>query len=578
MPERARRFSGQPSGRCREIRSIVPDAKIGAIRPAACREFIFARDVFKKAGKEFNVFPLDPYPFNLDGDSVDFGLEDVFKKAIQITKDYGINQPVYISEVSWPLDISVAPDSKEAKHQANQLTKTYLLSRMTKGYDIMCMWFIMSRGHRYASLWQFSGPMPAVPAYSAVARIVENTLESKQIDLGATIKAAVFRKSNHADATIWSKDADNKIKFSISTDPDHISITDMMGNPFSTEVKGSRITIELGNSPIYLSKKGKGAFRELCQIFSQSEFNVDTPVKMTSFSLRKEKGTLCLINQTNQDLAANISLYLPETKSLYKKIKIAKGKTVSVKFDLPGQLKQGEAKIEVMCKGFDEKVTASFPLELGETRRIAFPVKIDGNLMEWKGVKPIQLNSAKNLFAPELGCHMWKGPEDLSALVYTGWDKDNFYFAAEVTDDEQFNNKTGRDIWNGDSLQFAFNPISYFHLDKQVKSPGFSDNDFDLAIALTKKGNSCFQYCGNKLWEESEFVVKRDEAKKKTFYEVRIPLKSLHILPEVGTVFGFNFVIFDDDNGNGYRYWMELTKGIAGGKNPSLFKKFILAE
>ena len=44
-----------------------------------------------------------------------------------------------------------------------------------------------------------------------------------------------------------------------------------------------------------------------------------------------------------------------------------------------------------------------------------------------------------------------------------------------------------------------------------------------------------------------------------------------------GKVFGFNFAALDNDLKK-VDYWMGLTYGICGGKNASLFKKFILTE
>jgi hypothetical protein len=49
-------------------------------------------------------------------------------------------------------------------------------------------------------------------------------------------------------------------------------------------------------------------------------------------------------------------------------------------------------------------------------------------------------------------------------------------------------------------------------------------------------------------------------------------------MPKPGRVFSFNFVLFDDDTGAGQTYYYQLSPGITGGKNPALFKRFVLRE
>lgn len=114
--------------------------------------------------------------------------------------------------------------------------------------------------------------------------------------------------------------------------------------------------------------------------------------------------------------------------------------------------------------------------------------------------------------------------------------------------------------------------------DRKKEGIGYDSDDYDLGVALTKEGPLFHQWYGphSGLLAGSEFVVVRDEAKKKTFYEIRIPFTYLSISPKEGAVFGFNFAVFDDDTGSGQKHWMQLTRGITSGKNPSLFKKFVL--
>lgn len=50
------------------------------------------------------------------------------------------------------------------------------------------------------------------------------------------------------------------------------------------------------------------------------------------------------------------------------------------------------------------------------------------------------------------GRQLWQGPQDLSASVKFGWDRNHFYFAAKVVDDAPSPPRFGRDLWRGDHI------------------------------------------------------------------------------------------------------------------------------
>ena len=95
---------------------------------------------------------------------------------------------------------------------------------------------------------------------------------------------------------------------------------------------------------------------------------------------------------------------------------------------------------------------------------------------------------------------------------------------------------------------------------------------------MTRSGIKTNKWYGRTtdFWETCEAVVKRKN--NKTFYEIKVPFKSIQLKAKEGTVFGFNFVIFDDDEGAGHAYYYQNSRGITGGKSPRRFKKFVLTE
>jgi hypothetical protein len=117
-------------------------------------------------------------------------------------------------------------------------------------------------------------------------------------------------------------------------------------------------------------------------------------------------------------------------------------------------------------------------------------------------------------------------------------------------------------------------------VDGDLAKDGYAEDDYEMGVALTKGGTSVYEWHGldKDVWKRGEAVVRRNENGRKTVYELKIPWSVLKIKPVKGKVFGFNFVIFDDDEGAGASYWYQLSGGITNGKRPCLFKKFVLAE
>jgi hypothetical protein len=109
---------------------------------------------------------------------------------------------------------------------------------------------------------------------------------------------------------------------------------------------------------------------------------------------------------------------------------------------------------------------------------------------------------------------------------------------------------------------------------------GYDPDDSEFGIALTPKGPQTFQWSGSpdgagRFPPGAQLAVKRVD--DTTVYEWTVPWELLKLAPQPGRVFGFNAVFLDvDQKGKTARYWMGLTPGICGGKDPAAFHDFVL--
>jgi hypothetical protein len=215
-----------------------------------------------------------------------------------------------------------------------------------------------------------------------------------------------------------------------------------------------------------------------------------------------------------------------------------------------------------------------------EVARLAKAVRADGVLDEWD--KPLAVLSGPDDIFPERfrlpppedagpDAASWRGAKDLGAKVCLGWDGDALCVAAEVTDDKHFNAYATQNIASGDALQIGL-----------VTGEGVRWN---IGLALTKTGVAFHQWegAGDALAKTANVAVARDDpaaggisAGGVTRYELRLPLAALGLKP--GEEFGFNAVVFDDDDGFGQCYRLQLAPGLAEGGRAGAYPRFVLAE
>ena len=197
--------------------------------------------------------------------------------------------------------------------------------------------------------------------------------------------------------------------------------------------------------------------------------------------------------------------------------------------------------------------------------------EFDGDISDWSNAYPTYINIPDNPSSAE----EWKA-SDVAARVFAKWDDNYFYLLADVYDNIQNQLKHESTIYDGDSLQLAFDTLN----DKSVMS--FAADDYEYGFALTLTGEETYSWqaaTGNdpgvKPAEWSRIL--RDEENKNTRYLIKIPKADLAPMEFTeGNVIGFNLVVNDANLIGNRENWFEITYGIAAKKDPSSYHNWEL--
>lgn len=167
----------------------------------------------------------------------------------------------------------------------------------------------------------------------------------------------------------------------------------------------------------------------------------------------------------------------------------------------------------------------------------------------------------------------WRGINDLSGKFVVEWDEENFYLMADITDDVQYNEWSGKDTWRGDSLQIGI----YFGSQGYIVAGQGATTFHQLTIAQTPNGPEAYRHLSQDnsyevgYYQNYECAITRKG--NHTYYEFMIPWSSLlkpGDQPKEGNSLGFSAMVNDND-GTGRRGWLEYASGIGESKDTSLF-------
>lgn len=186
----------------------------------------------------------------------------------------------------------------------------------------------------------------------------------------------------------------------------------------------------------------------------------------------------------------------------------------------------------------------------------------------WSDAYPVFLTGTKN----PANLAEWK-EQNIAGAFYMKWDEQNLYVLADIYDNIHVNYNNLEDIWNGDSIQLAFDT-------KNTKTGSYDADDYELCYAL----NGIAQGYKYRIPAEQEpgeisadtIMIRRNDDENNTRYVIRIPKSQIAPLElKEGNIFGANVLVNDSDL-TVRESWIELKEATAGSKNPSRFCNWVM--
>ncbi|HWE63072.1 MAG TPA: cellulase family glycosylhydrolase, partial [Chloroflexota bacterium] len=526
-------------------------------------------------GSPHEILAIHSYTGGLDPDSAQ--ASPTLPRGGQGTAPAAIGEfvaqgkPVWITETGYATDGSVTP-----RQQADYLVRSFMnffASGVKKEY-----WFKLREDgpgtdNLYGLVHQDFSPKPAYLAYATMTHHLTGTTFAQQVQLGTAVHADLFSGNGATVGVLWSSAESGSIAVALGNT--QAAAYDLMDNPIGQQSSGT-LTLPLSGDPIFLSVPNMTP-AQLAGALQAAHIGTINPVGV---DIRLAPGLINGLPDIKVDMSARTNVPISGTVTL----QLPAGWTVTPATQRFPTLQPSQAttlifhvQSEVSHKG--DTITANASTPTGSSATATAQVvtyalayghpAIDGTLASWSTASEADLiNLRPNQV---VGIPGWT-PQNLSARVYTMWDQQYFYLAADVHDVHNDGAPNGYFMYKGDSLQYGWG------MDANAWNNDSGQNRFNVTAALTSRGPANFNYDILGPWPDMQQQIKPDPATGDLIYTTAIPWSRLgSYVPRVGNHFAFNLLINQDEKGNRIG-WIQFTPGMGIGFYPSQFPLWTIIQ
>ncbi|MBI4978513.1 MAG: hypothetical protein HZC28_13625 [Spirochaetes bacterium] len=581
----AREYAEVLAAAAKAIREIDPSAKISGASVSGGDpddHFIFMKEVFRLAGNSMDIVSPHIYssPRTIGPEAMgakspeDNRFREKLIEVKQIIDQYGGKQDVWMGEVGWELDVRTAYNDSYARTYSEYLVRAHLAS-LSLPFMKKFFWFTAEGCHEKKNysygMWRDPyAPLPAVAAYANMTRLFYKAVPREPI-LDTEIKIFPFvREITKPLAAVWKYKGESGDMY-LDVKPSAVLVTDMVGAAYTPEVRNGKLRIPLTTSPLYITSDIL-SYDAFAAVLRGAEIRVKPAVVFRNRFANSYEFTLKNNTAAELSLAASVSGVSVENPS--RNIAVpANGNSV---LSFTGAFTAaGTNRITLTLEQPPDVTKKTYTLSYLSCLRKAVAISSAADRSEFDGLPAIIITTKENILPPDPTVG-WKGPDDLSIEANTAWDDAALYLCLSVTDDVHDQKNAPANMWKADSVQLGIDAEN-----DASDSGGYDGNDFEFGFALTESGPRTWCWTApvkELLGSPAGVVCNVNRDGNKTVYKIALPWKVLSPLEgKPNRTFGMNFTVNDSD-GAGRKYWMGLTPGIAEGKTPALFRKFVLIE
>lgn len=445
--------------------------------------------------------------------------------------------------------------------QAGELVKKMVLARSRGAYAYEWFSFVDHREH-WGLLTSNLQPKPTFCSYNAMVRALRPLEPARQLELGRERWAFVYGEPDGSvgrqAVAFWRENKKlPQADYLLPVGKGAICrAVDLYGNTKDLPVTGGMARMSPRTEPAYILMRN--------QTVLEKAVPLAVPEALTALEPGAElKFKMDLGNAGDEAREAMVAWILPEGLGLPEgktsEISLKPGATETVEFSVPvpetvklvpqtlykakaqyriGSAWEGELEIPLLA-------ALVIPNEPMEARPADLALSSDEAVVNFFGADPGNADK------------VWTGPEDLSAKIWLGRDGEHMLLKVDVTDDTHQQPHRGGALWQGDSIQVAF----------QV--PGQNGNwEAGLYMPQDKALAHIFgmpKDTGLKNpWQD--IVVKATKRPGGVVYEAKFPYAAFGLTDDLlakGIL--FNLIVNDSDKGKREGY-VRVARGIADGK------------
>jgi hypothetical protein len=494
------------------------------------------------------------------------------ERMFTLLKEHGATGQIWVGEKGWAADRTQDALSIHARNMARCLIQSMVIAHSVPGVE-RYFWFTEEgtvEGVYDYGLFQNRQPVPAALAYATLAQQLYHVRPFRSWDRKDFLQAHCFvsKESDTGILVLWSEDTQlkNPSQFSLKKMPTEWAALDMIGNPLTAGAKGSELRLALDRSPVFVRFPAKN-IEGLCAALEAAVLNCEDPLQIeTAYFSDLSHLNVRIHNKTSPKISGQV-----KSGTQAQDITLEGGESLVASLPAPVDLLAlAQKEVPVVVNVAERSVTFNAPARILPCPQLQ-GLPASSLPIPWDSSPDFILDQRTQILPSDSGIG-WDGLEDLSAKAWLGWSEKGLYLNVKVRDDSHVVDQAELvNFWNSDSLQIAIDSQN-----DAAPSAGYDQNDVEIGLVLAKDEPHVYQTAPMAKSLELPCSIVRDEDKKDTLYQVLIPWSLLGRTPKEGQVFGFNFVINEND-GKGRSIWMGLTPGISERKNPWGYKKLYLA-